>query len=53
MLELCHNLEELIVYVNCMILNCILLLKLLVLSASTPGAAFFLVSNKGGYSSTT
>jgi hypothetical protein len=45
--------EELIVYVYCMILTYILLLKLLVLSASTPGAVFYFVSNKGGYFSTT
>ena len=50
MLELCHNLEEMIVYVYCVILSCIVLLKLLVLSASTPGAVLYFVPNKGGTS---
>jgi len=50
MLELFHNLEEMIVYVYCMIWTCIVLLKLLVLSASTPGDVFYFVPNKGGAS---
>jgi len=50
MLEFCHNLEEIIVYVYCMILTCIVLLKHLVLLASTPGAVFYFVPNKDGTS---
>jgi hypothetical protein len=53
LLEFCHSLEELIVYIYFMILSCILLLKHSIFTASTPRAMFFLVCNKGGYSSTT